>query len=78
VVLPFINDAGLDGAVEKFTKAAKKVGADRAGSIGRDDSVVDFHALFVPAHSEIHEQGGLCAHAVADVVYCAVIVSIQA
>jgi hypothetical protein len=57
VVLPFIGDASLEETVEEFTKAAKKVRADRVRivSIQRDHALVDFSALLLLLHSEIDE-----------------------
>jgi hypothetical protein len=40
VVVPFIGDASLDGAVEEFTKAAKKAGADRVRIVQSDETTL--------------------------------------
>ncbi len=40
VVMPFIGDASLDGAVEEFTKAAKKAGADRVRIVQSDETTL--------------------------------------
>lgn len=40
VVMPFIGDASLEGAVEEFTKAAKKAGADRVRIVQSDETTL--------------------------------------
>ncbi|MBX3303701.1 MAG: hypothetical protein KF693_15910 [Nitrospira sp.] len=40
VVLPFIGDASLDGAVEEFTKTAKKVSANRVRIVQSDETTL--------------------------------------
>ncbi|HEU4683046.1 MAG TPA: hypothetical protein VFS39_00910 [Nitrospira sp.] len=40
VVLPFIGDASLDGAVEEFTKAAKQSGAERVRIVQSDETTL--------------------------------------
>lgn len=58
VVLPFIGDASLDGTVEEFTKAAKKVGADRVRIVQSDETTLwwifpPFTFLFTPKFTNI-------------------------
>lgn len=38
--MPFIGDASLDGAIEEFTKAAKKAGADRVRIVQSDETAL--------------------------------------
>ena len=40
IVLPFIGDATLDGAVEEFTKAAKQAGANRVRIVQSDETTL--------------------------------------
>jgi hypothetical protein len=40
VVMPFIGDASLDGAVEEFTKEAKKAGADRVRIVQSNETTL--------------------------------------
>jgi hypothetical protein len=40
VVLPFIGDGTLDGAVEDFTKEAKKAGAERVRIVQSDETTL--------------------------------------
>jgi hypothetical protein len=49
VVVPFIGDASLDGAVEEFTKAAKKAGADRVRIVQSDETTLWW--IFPPIRS---------------------------
>lgn len=40
IVMPFIGDASLDGAVEEFTKEAKKAGADRVRIVQSNETTL--------------------------------------
>ena len=40
IVLPFIGDATLDGAVEEFTKAAKQAGANRVRIVQSNETTL--------------------------------------
>lgn len=58
VVLPFIGDASLDGTVEEFTKAAKKVGADRVRIVQSNETTLwwilpPFTFLFTPKFTNV-------------------------
>jgi len=58
VVLPFIGDASLEGTVEEFTKAAKKVGADRVRIVQSDETTLwwifpPFSFFFTPKLTNI-------------------------
>lgn len=58
VVLPFIGDASLDGAVEEFTKTAKKVGANRVRIVQSDETTLwwvfpPISFLFTPKFTNI-------------------------
>jgi hypothetical protein len=58
VVLPLIGDASLDGTVEEFTKAAKKVGADRVRIVQSDETTLwwifpPFTFLFTPKFTNV-------------------------
>ena len=58
VVLPLIGDASLDGTVEEFTKAAKKVGADRVRIVQSDETTLwwifpPFSFLFTPKFTNV-------------------------
>jgi len=58
VVLPFIGDASLDGAVEEFTKAAKKAGANRVRIVQSNETTLwwifpPFTFLFTPKFTNV-------------------------
>lgn len=58
VVLPFVGDASLDGTVEEFTKAAKKVGADRVRIVQSGETTLwwifpPFSFLFTPKFTNV-------------------------
>ncbi|MBK9307907.1 MAG: hypothetical protein IPM58_12685 [Nitrospira sp.] len=58
IVMPFIGDATLDGAVEEFTKAAKQVGANRVQIVQSNETRLwwifpPFSLLLTPTFTNI-------------------------